>query len=107
MGWGSSKLRQATKRGDGESPIILFFNDVCRQALNENLLVHLIIPFSGFIEVCTDLYSKEPHRQLGLGNVVTPGSLSGEIVSTLAQNARDVGSIPALGAIFSHFHQPS
>ena len=35
--------------------------------------------------------------------VLTAGNLGGVMVSTLAQNARDVGSIPALGAIFPSF----
>ena len=37
-----------------------------------------------------------------MGRLMTSGSLSGVMVSTLAQNVRlrDVGSIPALGAIF-------
>ena len=30
-------------------------------------------------------------------SMVTSGSIGGEMVSTLAQDARDVGSIPALG----------
>ena len=38
--------------------------------------------------------------------VVTSGSLYGVIVSTVARGARDVGSIPALDAIFSHFNHP-
>ena len=50
--------------------------------------------------VCTDLSGKEPHRQVGVGRVGTSGSLGGIIVSTLSQNARDLGSIPTLGAIF-------
>ena len=58
------------------------------------------------VEVCTDLSSKEPHRQVGMDRMVTSGSLGGEMVSILAQNARDVGSIPTLGAIFSHFRHP-
>ena len=36
----------------------------------------------------------------------TFGSLGDEMVSTLAQNARDVGLITALGAIFSIFVTP-
>ena len=35
--------------------------------------------------------------------MVTPGSLGGVIVSTLARNARDVGLIPALGIILPIF----
>ena len=36
------------------------------------------------------------HRQVGVGRVVTPGSLGGVMISTQAQNARDVGSIPTI-----------
>ena len=42
----------------------------------------------------------EPYRQVGMGRVVTSGSLVGVMVSTLAWNARDVGYIPTLDAIF-------
>ena len=53
--------------------------------------------------VCTDLPGKEPHGELD--SMVTVESLDGVMVSTLIQNARDVGSIPALGAtFFFHFH---
>ena len=38
--------------------------------------------------------------------MVTAGSLDGLMVSTLARNARDVGSIPALGTIFPIFITP-
>ena len=38
-----------------------------------------------------------------MGTVVTSGSLGGVMVRMLAQNARDVGSIPTLGAIFPIF----
>ena len=50
---------------------------------------------------CTDPSGKELHRQVGMGIVVTSGSLHGVMVSTLTQSARDVGSIPTLGTIFS------
>ena len=43
--------------------------------------------------VCTDLSGKESPRQVGVGTEVTSGSLGGVMVSTLAGNARDVGSI--------------
>ena len=39
----------------------------------------------------------------GMGTVVTLGSPGGVIVNTLAQNARNMGSIRALGAIFPIF----
>ena len=53
--------------------------------------------------VCTDLSGKAPHREVGLGSMVTSVSLGGEMVSTLAQNASDVGLITALGPIFPIF----
>ena len=53
-----------------------------------------------FVVVCTDLSDKEPHTQVGVGCVVTSGSLGGVIASTVLENTRDVGSIPNLGRIF-------
>ena len=50
--------------------------------------------------VCIDLSGKEPHIQLGKGRVVTLGSLGGVMVTILAQNTRDVGSVLDLNAIF-------
>ena len=47
------------------------------------------------VVVCTDLSSKE----LGAGRMLTSGNLGGVMVTTLAQNARDMGSIPTLGTI--------
>ena len=38
-----------------------------------------------------------------MDRMVTSGSLRGVVVSTLTQNARDVGSIPVLGIIFPIF----
>ena len=58
------------------------------------------------VVVCTDLSGKEPHRQVGMDSMVTWEGLGGEIISTLAQNARDVGSIPTLGIIFPIFITP-
>ena len=54
----------------------------------------------------TDLLGKEPHGQVGMGSMVRSGSLGGVNVATLAQNARDVGSIPALGTIFPFSSHP-
>ena len=54
----------------------------------------------------TDLSSKEPHRQVGVGRVGTSGSLGGLIVSTMVQHAKHVAWIPALGAIFPIFVAP-
>ena len=55
---------------------------------------------------CTDFSSKKPHRQAGFGRVVAAGSIGGEMVSTLVQNARVVGSIPSLGTIIPIFITP-
>ena len=41
-----------------------------------------------------------------MDRVVTSGNLGGKMVSTLAQNARDRGSIPALGTIIPIFITP-
>ena len=49
---------------------------------------------------CTDLSGEVSHREVGMGSVLTSGSLCGVVVNTLAQNASDVGLNPALGAIF-------
>ena len=54
----------------------------------------------------SDLSSKEPHRQVNVTKVMTSGRLCGVMVSTLAQNARDVGYIPTLGAILPNFITP-
>ena len=48
----------------------------------------------------TGLSGKELRRQIGVGRVVTSGSLGGVMVNTLVRNARDGGSIPALGTQF-------
>ena len=52
---------------------------------------------------CSDLSSKEPQREVGVDRVMTSGSLGGVMV----WNTRDVGSIPALGAIFPIFITPT
>ena len=49
------------------------------------------------IDVCTDLSGNERHTQVGVGTVVTPGSLGNVMASTLARHARYVGSVSALG----------
>ena len=60
------------------------------------------------VVVCTDVSGKEPHRQVGMGTVdLPPGSLDGVMVSTLAQNARGVDSIPALATIFPILNTPT
>ena len=60
----------------------------------------LIISGGSSVAVWTDRTYKDPHRQAGLGGVLTLGSFSGVMVSTLALIARDVGLTPVLGAIF-------
>ena len=42
-----------------------------------------------------------------MGSMPTSGNLGDEMVTTLAQNAGDVGSILALGAIFPVFITPT
>ena len=56
--------------------------------------------------VCIDLSGNELHRQVSIGIVVTSGNLYGVMVRIQAQNARDVGSLPALGTIFPIFITP-
>ena len=46
------------------------------------------------------------HIQVSVGSMVTAGSLGGVMVSTLTRNARDVGSISALGPVFPIFIIP-
>ena len=56
--------------------------------------------------VGTDLWQRDAQRQVGMGRVMTSGSLSGVRISTLARNAKYVDSIPVLGAIFPIFITP-
>ena len=58
------------------------------------------------VVVCTHLSGKDPHRQVAVGKVVRSGSLGGVMISALAWNAREVGSIPALSTIFPIFIIP-
>ena len=55
------------------------------------------------VVVCSDFSGKEPCGQVGIDRVMTPGSLGGIMVRTLARNARVVGSISTLGATSSIF----
>ena len=55
------------------------------------------------VVVYSDLSEKESHGQVGVSKVVTLGTLDSIMSSTLTWNARDLGSIPALGAIFPIF----
>ena len=55
------------------------------------------------ILVCTDLSGKELHRQVGVDRMMTLWIQGGVMVSTLAINARGVGSNTAPGTIFPSF----
>ena len=59
------------------------------------------------VAVCTDLWGKEMHRQVGVGTMVTSGSLRGVMVAHWPRNARDVGSIPTLCTMFPIFIAPT
>ena len=63
--------------------------------------------FDIIVVVCTDLGGKELHRQDGVRMVVTSGKPTWCNRSTLARNARDVGSGPALGTVFLIFITPT
>ena len=52
------------------------------------------------VVVGIDLSNKEPRRQMGVDMVVISGSLGDVMINTVARIGRDVGLIPALGAIF-------
>ena len=68
---------------------------------NRKLPFKMLASSSGTNAVlCTDLSGKESHRR---GRMVTSESLGGALISTVAQNARDVGSIPTLYTIFPIF----
>ena len=54
------------------------------------------------VVVCTDLAGKEPHRQLGMGRVMTSGSLGDVMVSILTRWG--LGSCSTRN--ISHFHHP-
>ena len=57
----------------------------------------VIVSFKGgrSVVICTDISDKELlHTQVGVGKVVTSGSLGGVIVTALPWNARNVGSFP-------------
>ena len=70
----------------------------CMVALNANLKDLQFHRMSVVARI--DIWGRLPHRQIGMDKVVILGSLGGVIFSTPAQNTRDLGSIPALGAIF-------
>ena len=58
------------------------------------------------VVVCTDLSGKEPHRQVGVGRLVTSCNLGGVMAQILAWYARDMDLIPTLVAIFPIFITP-
>ena len=55
----------------------------------------------------TSLWFYLPECSLQTTTLVTSGSLGGVLVGTLAHNARDVGSTPALCTIFPIFIKPT
>ena len=59
--------------------------------------------------LCTDALGKVSYiyRQVGVGRMVTSGSIGDVMVSTLAWNTRNVGSSSALGTIFLIFITPT
>ena len=63
-------------------------------------LYHCLCSNKCIVVLCTYLSEKEPHRQVGISMVQSSGTLYGVIVNILSWNARNVGSIPALGTIF-------
>ena len=56
------------------------------------------------VVVCTDLSGKELHRHVCMCKIVTPGSLCGVMVITLAHNTRGVSSKFRSMHNISHFH---
>ena len=62
------------------------------------------MPF--FEPACLELHYCNSKLQVGVGIVVTSGSLGGVMVSTLVWNTRDVASILILGTIFPIFITP-
>ena len=73
---------------------------ICLSKLPPNVIKRHVIIINTII-VCTDLSGKELHRQVGVGIVMTSGSLCGVMVEQWLWNARDVGLSPALGTVFS------
>ena len=63
--------------------------------------------FISCVVVCTALWGKGLHRQVSMGIVVTLGKPTWCNGSTLARNARDVGTSPALGTVFPIFSTPT
>ena len=67
-----------------------------QQNLDSQFIIAVLV-----LVVCTDLSAKTPPRQVGIGRVVTSGSLGGVMVSTLARSARDVSSAPKQDILFN------
>ena len=80
---------------------------MCRMTTNKISDTSLTTRWTSVDLGCTNIPGKEPHIQVDVSSVVTPGSIGGVMVSTLARNVRDVGLIPALGAIFHIFITPT
>ena len=59
---------------------------------------HRSVWYLKYLYICSNLY-----KQVGVGIVVTSRNPHGVMVSPLAWNARDVGSIPVVGTIFPIF----
>ena len=97
---GGSNPEPAGSNPGPVNPMTLILTPTC---LCRSLALGVSLVNYVLVIVCTDLSSKEPHRQVSMGRVITSGSPGGIMVSTLAWYASDVGLIPALGAIFPIF----
>ena len=80
------------------SEVIVGWLTLCFLVYRECSEIHTVVV------VCTHFSGKEPYRHVGMGRLVTSGSLCDVMVSTLTRNTRDVGLVPALRTMFSHFH---
>ena len=76
---------------------------IATKELNQCCHSTTVLMYVGTVVVCTDLWGKEPHKQVGMGMLVTSGK---PMLCTLAGNARDVGSIPIISTLFPHFVTP-
>ena len=59
-----------------------------------------------YVILCIEFSGKKGLRQMGMGRVMTSGSLGDVTFSTLSQNARGVHLKSALIAIFRNIHRP-
>ena len=71
------------------------------------IYIYIYIYAHIYIVDSTNLSGKKLYRQVGVERVMTPVSLDGIMVNALAQNGRDIGLIPTLGAIFPIFTTPT